>query len=495
MKNTAWELAYYAIVILLGFVAPRFIIQLYGSEVNGLSSTISQILSMLLLLEAGATTASVHSLFRPISDNNIDEIREKLASSTRYFKKISYIFLLFMVVAAVVTSLVIDSEIDDIYIFLAFMMMGFKSFMGLYVLSKYRIVFTAFEEKYLISMSTIVDQVVYYTLVFVSLYFRLHFLTLFLWIAVSTLIRFWFLSHIFKKKHAELLNLGQTSVVSIGNSNTKYAMANEIAHTVASAMAGIVVSYMYGLKEASVISVYSLVFSALSLISSSLYSAFGPSFGVFYAKEGCQDSSKKVFSIFQYLFIMLNVFFVLCCTYLIVPFVVLYVGDVNDINYVNHTIAFLLCAVTLTSAFRIPYNIVVSSVGFFKETWKQPVICAFVSVVVSIAFGRFNYAYVFVGVVSFYICNFIYQHWKISRLAPGLISGRVFSMVLISLFGFVGMAYFSSIQDIYYTVWEFVGKSILVAGVSLIYLLIMSLLFMKQDLFLSYTYVKQLIKR
>ena len=496
MKNTGWEMAYYVIVILLGFVAPRYIIQIYGSEVNGLSSTISQILSLLLLLEAGATTASVHSLFCPISENNIDEIREKLASATLYFKKLSYIFLLFMVVAAVITSLVIESDIEHIYIFLAFVMMGFKSFMGLYILSKYRIVFTAFEEKYLISMSTIVDQVIYYILVFVSLYFRFHFLTLFLWIAVSTMVRFWFLSQIFKKKHKELQNLDNTTGhVNVGNANTKYAMANEIAHTVASAMTGVVVSYLYGLKEASVISIYTLVFSALSLISSSLYSAFGPSFGVFFAKEGCQDSSKNVFRIFQYLFIMLNVFFVLCCTYLIIPFVVLYVGDVNDINYVNYDVAFLLCIVTLTSAFRIPYNIVVSSVGFFKETWKQPVICAVISVVMCIALGYLNYAYVFIGVVFFYICNFIYQHWRISRLAPGLISGRVSLMVLISFGGFILMAFFSFIQDINYTIWEFVGKALLIAIASFIYLLIMSLIFMKQELSLSYAYIKQLIKR
>ena len=243
------------------------------------------------------------------------------------------------------------------------------------------------------------------------------------------------------------------------------------------------------------IAVYNLVFSALSLVSFSLYSSFGPSFGVFFAKEGCRDSSKNVFSIFQYLYIMLNAFFVLCCAYLIIPFVVLYVGDVNDIDYVNYGVAFLLCIVTLTSAFRIPYIIVVSSVGFFKETWKQPVICSVASIMLCVAMGQFNYAYVFIGVIVFYICNFFYQHWKIGKVAPGLVSSRVFIMVLVSLVGFGIMAYLSSTQNVNYTIGEFVGKTIIIAVVSILYLLLMSLLFMKQELKMSYVYIKRLVKR
>jgi hypothetical protein len=43
LRNTSWELAYEFTVILLGFLAPRYIILTYGSEVNGLQSTIMQI--------------------------------------------------------------------------------------------------------------------------------------------------------------------------------------------------------------------------------------------------------------------------------------------------------------------------------------------------------------------------------------------------------------------------------------------------------------------
>ena len=93
IKNTAWELGYYLLIIALGFFAPRFIILTYGSDVNGLSSTITQILNIILLLQSGATTAAVYSLYKPIADHNLQNISEKVTAANLYFKKMSYIFL------------------------------------------------------------------------------------------------------------------------------------------------------------------------------------------------------------------------------------------------------------------------------------------------------------------------------------------------------------------------------------------------------------------
>lgn len=159
IKNAIWELGYYLIVIALGFLAPRYIILIYGSEVNGLSSTITQTLNIILILQAGATTAAIFSLYKPIADNDIPKISKNLYSAEKFFRKISFIFGGIMLVAAVMTALFLKSELDAKFIFIAFVIMGMKSFLDLYFTAKFRIVFTAFQEKFVISIATLIDTI------------------------------------------------------------------------------------------------------------------------------------------------------------------------------------------------------------------------------------------------------------------------------------------------------------------------------------------------
>lgn len=435
IKNAIWELGYYLIVIALGFLAPRYIILIYGSEVNGLSSTITQILNIILILQAGATTAAIFSLYKPIADNDLPEISKNIYSAEKFFKRISFIFGGIMLVAAVFTALFIKSELDSKFIFIAFVIMGMKSFLDLYFTSKFRIVFTAFQEKFVISIATLIEQVVYYALVFLTLYLRIHFLFIYVWLFVGCVAKVVYLEYRYKKKYEKMIpkyeggNPGQIQ-------GRSYALANEVAHSVVSSSIAIILSFMYGLQETSVYSVYALVSQALTLVATALYSAFGPSFGNLIAAEN-KENAKRVFGIFQFLYVMLNSVMFYCMIVLIAPFAKIYTSGATDINYVNLLLACVMGLSGIFSAYRIPYNIIVSSCGYFKETWKQPVVCIFVSILISFVGGKIDYSLIILGPTVFYLINFLYQHFRIKGLAPHLISGKTFVMFLISIIGFV----------------------------------------------------------
>lgn len=434
IKNAIWELGYYLIVIALGFLAPRYIILIYGSEVNGLSSTITQILNIILILQAGATTAAIFSLYKPIAENDMPEISKNIYSAEKFFKTISFIFSGIMLAAAVFTSIFIKSELDSKYIFIAFVIMGMKSFLDLYFTSKFRIVFTAFQEKFVISIATLIEQVVYYALVFLTLYLRIHYIFIYIWLFVGCVAKVVYLDYKYKKKYGMMLPKyeGDDPGQIKGRS---YALANEVAHSVVSSSTAIILSFMYGLQETSVYSVYTLVSQALTLVVTALYSAFAPTFGNLVAVDN-KENAKRVFSIFQFLYVMLNSVMFYCMIMLIAPFAKIYTSGATDINYVNLLLACVMGLSGIFSAYRIPYNIVVSSCGYFKETWKQPVICIFVSLFISIIGGSVDYALIIMGPTVFYLINFVYQHFKIKKLASHLISNRVFMMFGISIVGF-----------------------------------------------------------
>jgi O-antigen/teichoic acid export membrane protein len=490
INNAIWELGYYLIVIALGFLAPRYIILTYGSEVNGLSSTITQILNVILLLQSGATTAAVYWLFKPIADNNIQDISKRIASSENFFKKISIVFAVAMLVVAVVTSLLIDSELDSRFIFIAFVIMGFKSFLDLFFTSKFRIVFTAFQQKYIISIATLIEQVIYYTLVFLTIYLKIHFLFLYLSLFLGCVVRVVYLEIEYTKKYRNLIPRYTGEVNKIPGRT--HSFANEVSHSVVGSSIIVMMSLMYGLKETSVYSVYVLVSSALSLVSTALYSAFAPSFGNLAATEDKENSS-RVFAVFQYLYVMLNTFLFMCMLYMMMPFVSIYTKGVTDINYTNLMLACLLSLQGIMSAYRIPYNVVVSSYGFFKETWAQPVICAVLSIALSFVFGRFNYSFVLIGPIIFYLINFIYQHFRLKKLVPHLISDRTFVLFVISCIGFALTAVASNFSQVQEGIIAWICTGIVYASVAVIYLVVMSLIFDRKDFVLSVGYVKRLL--
>lgn len=488
VKNAVWELGYYLIVITLGFLAPRYIILIYGSEVNGLSSTITQILNVLLVLQAGATTAAVFSLYKPIADNNLEEISKNIYIAEKFFKKISYIFTGIMLLAAVFTAIFINSNLERFYVFIAFVIMGFKSFLDLYFTSKFRIVFTAYQEKFVISIATLIEQIAYYALIFLTLYFRVHFVFIYVWFFVGCVAKIIYLNIKFRRKYGKIIPqyMGAEPGQIKGKS---YAFANEVAHCIVSSSIAIILSFMYGLQETSVYSVYALVSQALTLVATSLYSAFGPSFGNLVAANS-KDNAQRVFGIFQYIYVAINTVMFCCMIVLVAPFAKIYTSGATDICYENVTLACMLGLSCIFSAYRIPYNIIVSSCGFFKETWKQPVICTFVSFLFSVVGGLFDYSFIVLGPVFFYLINFLYQHFRIKDLAPHLISAKVFVMFGISMAGFVISVTICNIfpmQDGIVSWLIFALTSILV---SVSFVIVSSLILLPKEFKATFDYVK-----
>lgn len=67
LHNMCSSLLYNLSVILFGLLLPRLYLTSFGSELNGLDSTIKQIFSCLTLLEAGVGLASQQAYYLPVA--------------------------------------------------------------------------------------------------------------------------------------------------------------------------------------------------------------------------------------------------------------------------------------------------------------------------------------------------------------------------------------------------------------------------------------------
>lgn len=494
LRNTSWELAYEFIVILLGFLAPRYIILTYGSEVNGLQSTIMQIVAIMVLLQAGAITTSIYSLYKPIADKNYEEISLKLSSSVKFFKRITVIFLFLLLIGAVITALLLESKIDKGLIFIAFFIVGLKNALDLLFTSKFRIIFSADQQKHIISIGLIIEQTIYYVLLFVTVLLDLHFIYMFVWLLFGCFIKIIFMQFNYKKRYTNLIDTSKKEADSkIKGRN--YSLANEISHSVVASSITILFSFLYGLEAASILGVYWMVVRLLTMLAQAVYGSFAPSYGNLVA-EGDYNKINNVFDIFQYVFFMLNTFLYMCAAYLILPFVRIYTSGIIDAQYVNQLLSVIIIGYGIINTYRIPYNIVVSTNGLFKETWIQPFVSAIFSLLISIVLGRINMSFILVGPITFYFTNAIYQHFVIKRELPLFrvdnTKRHIFvSLVAICIAIMASIIIPSSANDIGTWLFDAVSSAL----INILLIIIFSIIFDRKTLFSTLRYIKTLTRR
>lgn len=79
---------YQGVGILSGFIMPRLILATFGSEVNGLTSSLSQFLSYITLFEGGVSTVFTSCLYAPLQADDKQKISAIIRSSNLFFNKL-----------------------------------------------------------------------------------------------------------------------------------------------------------------------------------------------------------------------------------------------------------------------------------------------------------------------------------------------------------------------------------------------------------------------
>ena len=182
--------------------------------------------------------------------------------------------------------------------------------------------------------------------------------------------------------------------------------------------------------------------------------------------------------------------------YLLLPFITLYTADVNDANYINEPLALLIVICSMISAYRIPYNIAVSTFGFFKETWVQPVVTAVIAIAISFGLGVIDFTFIITGLIVFYVINFVYQHFKIKKLVPYLETNKMYKHLSISAVGIIA-AYFASIYFPIKTlsVFSWLVAAVVALIISTLYIVITTLLFEREFLSDLRAYIMRIVFR
>ena len=148
------------VVMIAGFITPRLMISTYGSEMNGLVSSLNQFISYISLVEAGIGGAAIFSLYKPISEKNEKGISGIVAAARKSYRQAGYIFSSGIFILALVYALACSTEtLTFAVIFPLALVLGVNGCLDFFFVSGYRVLLTADQKNYILSSIGIVQTI------------------------------------------------------------------------------------------------------------------------------------------------------------------------------------------------------------------------------------------------------------------------------------------------------------------------------------------------
>ena len=400
-KNSFTSLFLEIVVFIVGFFVPKLIIDIYGSEVHGLSTSIIQILSIIQLIQAGAVGASIYSLLKPIHDNDQKEIAIIYKSSVKYYKKTSYLYLAISFVVALASPLFIkvDTIENSVIIssFFIFMTVGFLQF---FYISKYDTLLSSHQKRYMLTIANIIEKLFYYALLFTVLFFKLPFLLMYVSFLIGAMIKTVFLSLVIKKYYHNIVdfNIQDNELKPINNKND--IMITSIIFNLIYSLPVITISIFWGLSYTSIFGVYNMISGVLSMILNVIfYSSIELVSSRVVKSNG--DDIRDTFRNVNTLYYFITTIMVIPCFFLINQFVDLYIGNDATINYNRPLLGY---SIAFNIIFFMKYLIlrsVLQSFGLFKEQRLAIIYSFIVSLPFYIILPLLDFDYTAIGFSTF----------------------------------------------------------------------------------------------
>ena len=93
--NAFTSLLLQLVTIVSGFIIPRLILKNFGSEVNGLISSLNQFLNYVTILEGGLSSVILANLYKPLYEKNHAKINSVIKTTQKFYQKLATIFIFY----------------------------------------------------------------------------------------------------------------------------------------------------------------------------------------------------------------------------------------------------------------------------------------------------------------------------------------------------------------------------------------------------------------
>ncbi len=380
LYNIATNILLQLITIAYGFIVPKIIISRFGSDVNGLISSITQFLAYISLLESGFGPVVKATLYKPISKKDNKAIANILRTSEKFFRKIAIVFIFYIIVLFFLYPLIIDQTFQPIFTITLIAIISISTFAEYFFGMTYRLFLQAEQKTYITSIIQIISYVLSIIAIVVmasagSDVFMIKLVSGLLFVLRPIL------QNVYVKKKYNI-------DIKAASSNYKFkqkwdGLAQHIAAVIHNNTDITILTIFCTLAEVSVYSVYYLVVKGIKSLIQALTNGVDASFGDMIAKKEQQNLTCK-FSTYECIYFTITAITFSCTIMLITPFIEVFTKGITDANYIRPLFGVLLTISEFIWAIRLPYSSITLAAGHFKETRKGAWVECISNIVISI---------------------------------------------------------------------------------------------------------------
>lgn len=370
------------IAIVLGIIVPRFFITSYGSDVNGLLSTISQIFTYMALLEAGIGQAARNLLYKPFQEKDKDGISKVASIAKAYFRRFTIIYGIGVITLALTLPFVLKTNVDNVTIALIVLFEGMSGVVSFYFIQTSSIIIGVDGKNYINNTISLVNKITGYAVKIIMAALGLNIVLLQFVFFLVAVAKVFFYQIYFKRNYGWIEFKKTARGIKLKDRNSY--IITEICWTIFSSTDMIVLSTFVSTQLSSVYGIYNMVFANISLLLNSVYSSVTYLLGQTYHES--RNKYIKLHDTFNSVFFGLITALMIVCYLLTIPFVSLYTRGVTDTNYIYTSLPLMFCLVQLLSWSRYVAGNLVGVAGRIRKAVWVNVLEAVINLTCSIIF-------------------------------------------------------------------------------------------------------------
>ena len=390
------------ITIISYFIIPKIILVHFGSDVNGLVSSLNQFLNYITLIEGGVGGVIAANLYKPIVNKDIKKISSIYNTADSFYKKIGIIYILYSIILAIIYPLLFNTSFNWTFVFSLTLILSINLLVQYMFSLSYKTILNADKKGYIISFtqSIIIVISIIFAYVSIKIYPSVHLLKL------LTGVLYFFQPLIYGIYFKRNYSIDKKAAKDMNLIKQRWdGFAINIAAFIHLSTDISILTIFTNFATVSIYSVYTLVTSGLRQIIISISNAISPTLGQSYA-SGKQDELNMKLDLYEYIILVVVFFSFSVAILLISPFVMIYTKGINDANYYQPIFGILLLISEALYLIKLPHLSLSYSANRFKEITKPSFIEALINIIISLLLVK---KYSLIGIVIGTIVAMIYR--------------------------------------------------------------------------------------
>lgn len=379
LQNAVIALLSELVVALVGILLPQALILNYGSRANGLITSLQQLMQYFTLIEGGLFGAAIFALYKPLADDDTQQIKRILSAVRRLYTRVGVVYVLVLFIAAVPYPFFIaDSGYPYWVVMLLFCLIGLNGATQMFFIGKYKVLLSASQNNRYVVLLNAISTILFSVVIIAASYCHVHILAAVLLGSMAYLFRafcFWLVTR--KLYPAYDFQLQQEPYAF---QNQREVFVQQVLSMLVMNACILLLSFSRtDMGEISVFTVYNMVLTAVFMLTNTVPNGVSASFGDLIARRDKQHL-QRVYAEYELLYQVFWTVVFACVSTLYAPFMTLYTTGITDADYVRPALCVLFSVMGGAWAIRIQQSIVIVAAGKYKEIQKNSIVEAVLAV-------------------------------------------------------------------------------------------------------------------